>query len=267
MNQSGLIELSYSNLIQAFGMILLAMALARFQRLGQVRAMWWSALRMALQLTAVGYLLHLVFTINHPLPVLLILFVMTGFALQVMGARASRKMPGFYRVATTSLLLGCGGITLFFCSRVIGYSPWYNPRYLIPLFGMIVGNSMQGASLAAERLDVEIRERREEIETALCLGATPRQAVETVLRNAFGAALIPTINSMAAMGIVTLPGMMTGQILSGTEPTVAVRYQLAIMCAMTGGVAVCAFLVIIQGYRRYFTPAHQLLRHDGITYE
>lgn len=259
-----IVDLDYTNLMQAFGMILLAMALARFQRLGQVRALWWGAFRMVLQLLAVGYLLHLVFAVNHPLPVVLILFAMAGFALQVMGTRARRKMPGFYRVAAVSLLIGCGGITLFFCSRVIGYSPWYNPRYLIPLFGMIVGNAMQGASLAAERLDVEIRERREEIETALCLGATPRQAVETVLRNAFGAALIPTINSMAAMGIVTLPGMMTGQILSGTEPTVAVRYQLAIMCAMTGGVAVSAFLVLIQGYRKYFTPAQQLLARDQV---
>src|SRR6266568_435092 len=264
MNQSGLVDLDLTNIMQAFGMILLAMALARFQRLGQVRALWWASFRMVLQLLAVGYLLNLVFTINHPLPVILILLTMAGFALQVMGERARRKMPGFYRIAATSLLIGCGGITLFFCSRVIGYSPWYNPRYLIPLFGMIVGNAMQGASLAAERLDVEIRERREEIETALCLGATPRQAVETVLRNAFGAALIPTINSMAAMGIVTLPGMMTGQILSGTEPTVAVRYQLAIMCAMTGGGAVRAFLGPIQGYRRYFPPAHQPKQPDEI---
>jgi putative ABC transport system permease protein len=123
---------------------------------------------------------------------------------------------------------------------------------------MIIGNSMNGASLAAERLASEIEDRREEIETAICLGATARQASETAVRNAFRAALIPTVNTMAAMGIVSLPGMMTGQILSGTEPIIAVRYQIAIMCAITGAVAITAYLIIILGYKQYFTDAHQL---------
>ena len=140
---------------------------------------------------------------------------------------------------------------------VVRYSPWYDPRYLIPLAGMIIGNSMNGASLAAERLASEMRERREEIETALSLGASGRQASEPAVRNAFRAALMPTINTMAAMGIVSLPGMMTGQILSGTEPMVAVRYQIAIMCAITGSVAITAFLIVLQGYRHYFNKAQQ----------
>jgi len=121
----------------------------------------------------------------------------------------------------------------FICLLVVGYSPWYDPRYLIPLAGMIIGNSMNGASLAAERLTAEMRERHDELETALCLGATARQAAEPALRTAYRAALIPTMNTMAATGIVALPGMMTGQILSGTEPMLAVRYQIAIMCAIT----------------------------------
>jgi putative ABC transport system permease protein len=217
---------------------------------------------MVLQLLAVGYLLHGVFTVNSPVPVLLILLVMVGFSVQVMGSRVRRKMPGFYRVVGSSLIFGCGGVTFLFCSLVVGYSPWYDPRYLIPLAGMIIGNSMNGASLAAERLEAEIRERRDEIETAICLGATARQASSTAVRTAFRAALMPTVNTMAAMGIVSLPGMMTGQILSGTEPVIAVRYQIAIMCAITGAVAFTAYLILIQGYRRYFTTAHQLLERQ-----
>jgi putative ABC transport system permease protein len=149
-------------------------------------------------------------------------------------------------------------VTFLFCGLVVGYSPWYDPRYLIPLAGMIIGNSMNGASLAAERLSAELYERREEIEAALCLGATARQASESSVRLAFRAALMPTMNTMAAMGIVSLPGMMTGQILSGTEPIIAVRYQIAIMCAITGAVAITSFLILVQGYRRYFSAAHQL---------
>jgi putative ABC transport system permease protein len=260
----GVVNIELSNLLFAFVMILFVMILACLQRLGQVRALWWASLRMIVQLLAVGYLLNLVFSVNSPLPVLIILLVMAGFALQVAGAQARRKLPGFYRVIGTSILIGCSGTTFYFCMLVVGYAPWYNPRYLIPLFGMIVGNSMQGASLAAERMDAEIGERREEIETALTLGASPRQAVEEVLQKAFAAALIPTINTMAAMGIVALPGMMTGQILSGTAPVTAVRYQIAIMCAITAGVAITAFLTLLQGYRRYFTPAQQLRRQDRV---
>ncbi len=258
MDNQGIVNLDLVNLVLAYGLVLLAIGLARLQRIGQEGEMLWASVRMVLQLLAVGYLLHVVFTINSPLPVVLILLVMVGFSLQVMGSRVRHKMPRFYRVVGSSIVVGCGGVTFLFCSLVVGYAPWYDPRYLIPLAGMIIGNSMNGASLAAERLAAEVRERREEIETAICLGATARQASETAVRNAFRAALIPTMNTMAAMGIVSLPGMMTGQILSGTAPAIAVRYQIAIMCAITGAVAITAFLILLQGYRHYFTAAHQL---------
>lgn len=246
------------DLTLAYGLVLLAIALARMQRIGQEKQMLWASLRMVFQLLAVGYLLHFLFAVKSPLPVLAILLVMGAFSLQVMGARIKRRMPRFYQVVGSSLLIGCGGVTFLFCTLVVHYSPWYDPRYLIPLAGMIIGNSMNGASLAAERLASEMRERRDEIETALCLGASGRQACEPALKNAFRAAIMPTVNTMAAMGIVSLPGMMTGQILSGTEPMVAVRYQVAIMCAITGAVAITSYLILAQGYRHYFTKAQQL---------
>lgn len=258
MDNQGLVNLDFLDLALAYGLVLLAVGLARLQKIGQEGQMLWASLRMVFQLLAVGYLLHFIFAVKSPLPVLAILLVMGAFSLQVMGGRIKRKMPRFYQVMGISLFIGCGGVTFLFCSLVVHYSPWYDPRYLIPLAGMIIGNSMNGASLAAERLGAEMRERREEIETALCLGASARQASKTALRNAFRAAIMPTANTMAAMGIVSLPGMMTGQILSGTEPMVAVRYQVAIMCAITGAVAITAYLIVLQGYRCYFTKAHQL---------
>ena len=108
-----------------------------------------------------------------------------------------------------------------------------------------------------------IREGREELEAAICLGAPSRQAAEPIVRQAFRAALMPTINTMAAMGIVSLPGMMTGQILSGTDPIVAVRYQIAIMCAITGAVGISSYLILLLGYRHYFTPAHQVREEES----
>lgn len=260
MENHGIVNLELPDLALAYGLVLVAIALARFRNIGQERQMLWTSLRMVFQLFAVGYLLHFVFEVKGPLPVIAILVAMAGFSLQVMGGRIRHKMPRFYRVVGSSIFIGCGGVTFIFCGLVVGYAPWYDPRYLIPLAGMIIGNSMNGASLAAERLAAEISERREELETALCLGATCRQAADTAVQSAFRAALIPTMNTMAAMGIVSLPGMMTGQILSGTEPMVAVRYQIAIMCAITGAVAITSYLIIIQGYRQYFTTAHQLTR-------
>ena len=257
MEGQDLAKLELLELSSAYGLVLLAIALARVRKIGQERQMFWASVRMVLQLLAVGYLLHIVFAVKSPLPVIAILLVMGGFTLQVLGSRIKRKMPHFYQVMGTSIFIGCGGVTFLFCALVVRYSPWYDPRYLIPLAGMIIGNSMNGASLAAERLTAEMRDRKEEIETALSLGASGRQASEPAVRNAFRAALMPTINTMAAMGIVSLPGMMTGQILSGTEPMVAVRYQIAIMCAITGSVAITAFLIVLQGYRHYFTKAQQ----------
>jgi putative ABC transport system permease protein len=258
MGKQDIVPLELIHLAWSYGLILLAVALSRLRGVGQGRQLLWASARMVLQLLAVGYLLHLVFSVRSPLLVLLILLAMTAFALQVMGGRIRRRMPNFYRVAGSSMIVGCAGITFYFCALVVEYTPWYDPRYLIPLAGMIIGNSMNGASLAAERLSAEMHDRREEIETAVCLGATARQASEPAVRTAFRASLIPTMNTMAATGIVALPGMMTGQILSGTEPIVAVRYQIAIMCAITGAVAITSFLLLLQGYRHYFTAAHQL---------
>lgn len=258
MDNHQVVPMSLLQLACAYGLILLAVGFARVRQIGQERHLLWASIRMVLQLLAVGYLLNLIFTVHSPVPVLLMLLAMTGFSLQVAGARIKKRMPHFYRVMGSSIVIGCGGTTFYFCLLVVGYAPWYDPRYLIPLAGMIIGNAMNGASLAAERLSSEMHDRREEIETALCLGANARQASEPAVRAAYTASLIPTMNTMAATGIVALPGMMTGQILSGTAPVVAVRYQIAIMCAITGAVAITSFLILLQGYRHYFTKAHQL---------
>ncbi len=255
---ASIIDLSLWDLVTVYSLLLMSIGLAHLLKAGQSKDLFWSGLRMFVQLLVVGYVLHLIFALETPLPVLLILIVMVGFAVQTIGARVKTKMPHFYRVVGTAILFGCGGMTFFFCSLVIGLEPWYDPRYLIPLAGMIIGNSMTGASLAVERLAAEFRERRDEIETGLCLGGSIQTVSETAVSSAFRAALIPSVNAMAAMGLVFLPGMMTGQILSGTEPLIAVKYQIAIMCVITGSVSLTTFFILKLGYRAYFTPYHSL---------
>lgn len=258
MADPAIVQLSLPDLAGSFSLILLAAALARIQGAGQGRDLVWSALRMIVQLLAVGYLLHLVFALERPLPVLLLLVVMAGFAVQTVAARVKRRMPRFYRIVGLAILVGCGGSTFVFCTLIIGLTPWYDPRYLIPLAGMIIGNSMTGASLAAERLAGEMAERREEIETALCLGGSSRLAARTAVSQAFRAALIPPINAMAAMGIVFLPGMMTGQILAGAAPTDAVRYQIVIMFMIASATALGALGVTLLAFRTLFDRRDRL---------
>jgi len=253
-----MIDLGLFDLTLVYALILMAFALVRLNGPGEERGLLIASLRMVVQLLAVGYVLHLIFALDSAAPVLLVLLVMGGLAVHTVAGRVKVKMPKLYRVVAGAMLVGCGGTTLLFCTLVLGLDPWYDPRYLIPLAGMIIGNSMTGASLAAERLADEIRSRRDEIETALCLGATARQACRDAMKNAFNAALIPTVNAMATMGIVFLPGMMTGQILSGTEPMLAVKYQIAIMCVITGSVALTSFLILLRGYRSFFTDLDQL---------
>jgi putative ABC transport system permease protein len=136
--------------------------------------------------------------------------------------------------------------------------PWYQPQYVIPIAGMIIGNSMNGASLAINRLVAEIRLRRTEIEAALSLGATARQAVNQAFKEAVKSAMIPTINAMMIVGIVQLPGMMTGQIIAGTRPEQAVRYQVVVVYMLTAAVTVTCICAAILTYRQYFTKSHQL---------
>jgi putative ABC transport system permease protein len=141
---------------------------------------------------------------------------------------------------------------------IVRPDPWYDPRYVIPLGGMILGNAMTGAALAVERFTAEVRAGRLEIETALCLGATARQAADRAVRAAIHAALVPTINGMMIVGVVQLPGMMTGQILAGAPPLQAVRYQVVVMYMLAAAAALTSMSAALLAHRACFTPDHQL---------
>lgn len=254
-----MLELSATDMLLVLGLLPMVAALSWWRGL-PMSTMLWPGIRMVLQLCLLGFVLEAIFSARSALLVVLLLLVMAGFAVQTVVARLELRFPGSYRTVALAILTGCGSSTIYFCHLIIEIDPWYAPRYLIPLAGMVFGNSMTGASLAAERLTSDLVLQREQIETLLCLGATPRQAVKEILHKAFYAALIPTINAMAVMGLVFIPGMMTGQILSGVPPLAAVSYQIAIMCVIGFSVAVSSLLILELGYRSCFTPAWQLKR-------
>ena len=133
---------------------------------------------------------------------------------------------------------------------IIDVQPWWEPRYFIPLGGMVIGNSMNAIAIALERMLGEMRSRQNEIEMQLCLGADSIEASKEIVKNAMQAGMIPSINSMMAVGMVFIPGMMTGQILSGSDPLIAIKYQIVVMVMITGATAIGTLLAILLVRKR-----------------
>lgn len=223
-----------------------------------------ASLRGSAQLVAVGYVLGAVFAIERWELVLATLFVMLGVAARTGASRLGRPIPGLGWLAGGALATGTGLGLVFMAGVVVRPSPWYDPQYVIPFAGMILGNSMNGASLAGERFQEDLRARRAEVETRLALGISGADSVHPFLSRALRAAMIPTLNSFAVAGIVQVPGMMTGQILSGVDPIIAARYQILIFFLLMTSTAVSTLLFLLLLRSRYVTPAHQL-RTDLLT--
>ena len=146
---------------------------------------------------------------------------------------------------------------------VVGNEPWYQPQYAIPLLGMLLGNTMNGIALALDRLTQSAWEKRALIEARLMLGHSVQEAMSDIRQQVFRSGLIPIINAMAAAGIVSLPGMMTGQILAGAEPVEAVKYQILIMFLITGGAGFGTMAAVYLAVRRLFDE-RQRLRLDRL---
>jgi putative ABC transport system permease protein len=206
----------------------------------------------------VGYLLALVFALRNPWAVLAIVLTMTIIATVVARNRISRKLPQLVPILGSSLVLSTGFTLAYVNLLVLRLEPWYEPQYLVPLAGIVLGNSMNAAALAGERFVSTLNNSQLDIETHLSLGATPRQATQLYRREAIKAGLIPTLNSMLVVGIVTLPGIITGQILSGVDPLNASLYQMLIMFMLAFTTLLTAVILINGIDRQYFNQAAQL---------
>lgn len=254
------VDLSLWQLATASVYVLVTLILVRWLGIPRERQIVNATLRMTVQLFIAGYLLTFVF--DHPnfFTVLAILIVMLTFAVINSIRRINEHVPlPLRKVMAVSLVTGSVSSLGYFLVVIVQYGAWQDPRYVIPIAGMIVGNSMTGVALGASRLIQGMEDRRSMIEAALMLGATPRTSTRKVVQQAFDAAILPTVNTMVGIGIVSLPGMMTGQILAGQDPQVAIRYQIAIMVGIMAAVAVSVVILVEWGYRSFFTPAAQLL--------
>jgi putative ABC transport system permease protein len=272
---SGALPVSWLDLALGAVAVGVAIALSLWYHIGFGRQLVIGALRAVVQLVAVGYILVALFLHAQWYWTLLALIVMLiAAAFTATGRRGNRgashatasratashatRRQRLFTINAVALLLGAGLTLAYVDVVVITVRPWYDPRYLIPLFGMIVSNAMNGAALAAERLESEIAARRGEIEAYLALGASSKRAARNAVRAALRAAFLPSVNSLAIVGIVSLPGMMTGQILAGSSPLLAVRYQIVVVFMLTGAVALSAAIVATWYRRTFFTAAEQL---------
>lgn len=252
------IELDTFDLALCLGIIGIAIAVSLWQKLGLEKQLAYGAIRSLLQLIAIGYLLDIVFAIDNWLAVIAILGVMITIATIVTRNRIDKKLQGLLPVVLLSLLAS-SAFTLGYTILLIVQPPkWYEPQYVIPLAGMLFGNAMNGASLAGDRLVNAIKQNRLEIETYLCLGATPKQAIANYQREAIRTGLIPTLNNMVVMGLVSLPGMFTGQVLAGSNPRDAASYQILILFAIVLTNLLATVLVTGGVYKFFFNRDAQL---------
>lgn len=257
------IYVTWSDLALASALILIAIAISQWQRLGIGGAFAIGAIRAVVQLVLVGYILVYLFAVSRWWLVLLAMLVMLLVATATATRRPAKRVAVVNRrtlwtICVTAMFFGSAMTLAYVTEVVLKVRPWYEPRYLIPLFGMIIGNVMNGAALAAERLTAEIENRRGEIEAYLALGADSARAAAEPVRRAQLAALLPTLNNLMVVGIVQLPGMMTGQILAGQSPLLAVRYQIVVQFMLAGATAITTAIVVLWYRRTFFTPADQL---------
>jgi putative ABC transport system permease protein len=247
--------MSYFSSVWALSFVLVAVIISFKEDLGLERDLLIGTVRAFVQLMAIGYVLKIIFDLEEwPYIVLMLLFMVL-----VAARNAEKRGRGIRHVFPVLLLaIGAGELVTMGMMLVLRIIP-FQPQYIIPISGMIIGNAMVASALTLNRIKAEMESRKEEILVLLGLGATSRQASGSSLQAALKSAMIPTVDSMKTVGLVQLPGMMTGLIIGGASPVEAVKYQVLVMFMLTAAVAFTSMVVGLFAYRKFFTDRHQLI--------
>lgn len=260
-----LIPLSPADLAVAAILVLVLGLLSWRLRLGVGRDLGVAAARTVVQLMIVGLLLTTLFDHAHLGWITLIAAVMLVAAGREAMTRQEHRFKGGwgFGMGTAAMFVSSFTLTIYALVAVIGADPWYTPQYAVPLLGMVLGNTLTGIALALDRLTQNAWDQRRVIEQRLLLGETAQAAVADIRRLAMRSGMMPSINAMAVAGIVSLPGMMTGQILAGAPPLEAVKYQILIMFLVSAGTGFGTLAAVWLGARRLFDD-RQRLRLDRL---
>ena len=263
MSASGSVAISNGQLALASLLILINVLLSVVLQLGLTRSLLLASARTIVQLLLVGHLLQWLFQQDNAVLILAVSLVMAAIAGVSSVQRSRRRFSGIYLNSVLSVLAASALITGLALTGIIRPDPWYAAQYLIPLQGMVLGNTLNGVSLGLDRLIENLQSEREQIEAWLAHGATRWEAGRHAIQDAVRVAMIPTINAMVVVGLVSLPGLMTGQILQGADPSNAVRYQIVIMFMITSATALAAIGVVGLGFLA-LTSAEDQLRLDRL---
>jgi putative ABC transport system permease protein len=255
------LSLSYIDLAIASALILVNGVLSVLLRLQLERQLLLAGLRTVVQLLAIGYVLGWVFQHAYWYVVLPLMCGMTLIAGFSASGRGERRYRGLLTNSVVSVWLSSWLVTAIGLLVILRVRPWYEPQYAIPILGMILGNTLTAVSLGMERMTRELGAQRGRIDMLLALGGTRWEAARDAAAQAVRAGMMPTLNQMTVVGIVSLPGMMTGQILAGQSPTEAVRYQIVIMFLIAASSALGTVCAVLLTFRRLFSPAHQFMAH------
>jgi putative ABC transport system permease protein len=254
------ISLTPLDLAIASLLVMLLSLLSYRLALGISRQLLIAALRTTAQLLLIGLVLRLLFANVHLGWVALLSLLMLLAAGRIVMERQEHRFLGWwgYGVGTLSMFLSSFAVTLITLLVILRPEPWYQPQYAIPLLGMMLGNTMNGVALGLERLTSSVHQQRGAIEARLIQGHTWREAISVIRRDSMRIGMVPMLNAMAAAGVVSLPGMMTGQILAGAEPMEAVKYQILIMFLIASGTGFGTMGAVYFGARRLFDERERL---------
>ncbi len=254
------IRLTYTDVALSAALFVIATGLSLLMRLGVWRSLIWVAVRMVLQLLLVGMVLRFIFAATNHWVTLAAASVMAFMAMREVMNRQERPLEGIWRwlPGPASMLL-IGTLAVLYAQLVVlRPEPWFAPRQLLPIFGMVLGNSMNGVSLGLNAITRAVVRERAAIEARLLMGFSRWRALRPFAAEALRTALTPIMNAMAATGIISLPGMMTGQILAGVSPVEAVKYQLMIMFLISGVVGLAALAAMGLMLWRLTDERHRL---------
>lgn len=250
----GVIEIGNVELLGSALLMVVAAVVSWKLSLGQEKSIVVATGRAFLQLLAMGFVLVYLFKYESWWLVGLVLLAMTAAAVQIAVGRVKQKVPRLSLDVFATLLVSSLTVSLLVVELVIQPDPWYSARQLVPITGMMLGNTMAATALAIDRLFADMDSRAEEMFSLVCLGATPYEAAFPSIKAAVGAGITPTLATMSAAGIVQIPGMMSGQILAGADPVLAAKYQIVILLMLSACTTIAIVVICLLTYRKRFSP-------------
>jgi len=254
---TGVVALDIKQFLLVYLLLLVVLFIMKTCKINQTKLLVVSSLRMTVQLVLAGLVLTYFFQNPHPLFTVIYLTVMTGFSIYMALSKNQAINKRFQMIVGISL--GSAGVAIIcFFIVVVVRVDLFNPQYTIPIGGMIMGNAMKGVSLGLKTFNESTKAQRNRIDTLINMGVTPKKVLMPFVNQAIETATLPTIISMLSMGIISLPGMMSGQMIAGTLPMTAILYQISINVAITTVTCVAVFCSLYFGFRTLYNDKNQI---------